>query len=127
MDTDFLEKQFDNTIGGRFTKKVKQRSADSTTKDIVYGSMLVSLIFPIMMAVFLVMTLQDIDFGESRESCTAPFFTNPGQVSESKVDPTTSTGKDVPIVNVGDAYTTKAKLYQGRSVPLRPYPCINKN
>jgi hypothetical protein len=132
MDTDFsnvgaLEKQFDNTIGGRFTKRVKQKSTDSTTKDIVYGIMVVSLVFPIMMAVFLVMTLQDIDHGESRESCTAPFFTNPGQTSESKVQPTNSQGNNVPLVNVGPAFETMAKLPGGRTVPLRAYPCIDKN
>jgi hypothetical protein len=124
--TDLLQQQFSTAIGKRFTKNVKQKSIDSTTKDIVYGTMVISLIFPIMMAVFLVLTLQDIDYGESRESCTAPFFTNPGQVTTSNI-PSSSSGNGNPIVNVGTAFVTRAKLTQNRSVPLNPYPCIKQN
>lgn len=131
MDQKLLEEQFDDTIGGRFTKRVKQKSTDSTTKDIVYGTMVLSLVFPIIMAVFLVLTLKDIDYGESRESCTAPFFTNPGVVTSSKVpgaNPSTSGGSDSKYqrVDVGETYATRVKLNRGVA-PLNPFPCMKQN
>ena len=111
-----MDQNLTQAIFGDIDEKKNKSETDGVTKNIVYGAMVVSLIFPIIMAVFLVMTLNDIDFGESIPSCTAPFFTNPSGSTDP--NPTSASG--------GDAFSTKVKLPNGTNPPLDPYPCQKK-
>ena len=110
------QKELTEAMFGNIDKKVEKSETHFVTKKIVYISMVVSLVFPIIMAVFLINTLNDIDFGESRPSCTAPFFTNPHNI----------TGLNSTSVNSDSSFTTKAKIPGGPNIPLEPYPCEKK-
>ena len=110
-----------NTLQNR----AKHTDEDDSSLYILYGGAGMTIALVVLSIFLLGMTLKDIKYAETRESCTAPFFTNPGNENIGNgIDGLASNGSTTDSTEA--TFTTYYTCpHEGNSIPhpLVAYPC----